>query len=142
MTKDMEKVILHYLDGKIIRGHLKSINPESETIPIKTKEKDKRVKLSDLKAIFFVKAFMGNRSYREKKVYGLRKSKGRKVLVKFKDGEFLTGFLEGPLPWKKGFFLDYPDPSLKGFFLLPTDRSSNNIKIFVVNSSVKEVIVP
>lgn len=142
MTKDMEKVILHYLDGKIIRGHLKSINPESETISIKTKEKDKRVKLSDLKAIFFVKAFVGNRSYREKKVYGLTKSKGRKVLVKFKDGEFLTGFLEGPLPWKKGFFLDSPDPSLKGFFLLPTDRSSNNTKIFIVNSSVKEVIVP
>ncbi|MEK6690586.1 MAG: hypothetical protein AABY78_04685 [Nitrospirota bacterium] len=142
MTKDIEKVILHYFDEKIIRGYIKSINPESETISIKTKGKDKRVKLSDLKAIFFVKAFVGNRSYREKKVYGLTRSKGRKVLVKFKDGEFLTGFLEGPLPWRKGFFLDSPDPSLKGFFLLPTDRRSNNIKIFIVNSSVKEVIVP
>lgn len=142
MERDKEKVVLHFTDGKTLRGYLKSINPGSEIISIETKEGEKKVNLSDLKAIYFVKTFKGARTYQEKKLYGLTRAKGKRILVKFKDGEFLTGFLEGSIPWKKGFFLDHPDPSLKGFFILPTDEGSNNIKIFVINSSVEEVIVP
>jgi len=89
-----------------------------------------------------VKTFKGDREYHERKLYGLTKAKGKRVIVKFKDGELLTGFLEGPIPWKKGYFLDHPDPSQKGFFILPTDEGSNNIKIFVINSSIEEVVVP
>jgi acetyl-CoA synthetase (ADP-forming) len=144
MKKDKEKVILHFMDGRITRGHIKTINLGRNTIPIKTNEGEKRFKFSELKAIYFVKTFKGDRTYMEKKaykkVYGLKKPKGKKVLVKFKDGEFLTGFLEGPIPWKKGFFLTPPDPSLKGFFLLPTDERSNNKRIFVINASIQEVI--
>lgn len=142
MEKDKNKVILHFIDGRIIRGYLRSINPGSGTIPIKTKEGERRINLSELKAIYFVRTFKGNKTYQEKKIYGLTRTKGKRVLVKFKDGEFLTGFLEGPIPWKKGFFLAPPDPSQKGFFLLPTDERSNNIRIFVINSSIQEVIVP
>lgn len=139
---DKEKVILHFMDGRIIRGYLRSINPAQETIPVKTKEGERKVNLSELKAIYFVKTFKGDRVYQEKKVYGLTRSKGKRVLVKFKDGEFLTGFLKGPIPWKKGFFLFPPDPSQKGFFLLPTDEEGNNKEIFVINSSIQEVVVP
>ncbi len=136
------KVVLRFMNGKVIRGYLKSINPGSETISVETKEGRKEISLSNLKAIYFVKTFKGDREYHEKKLYGLTKVKGKRVLVKFKDGEFLTGFLEGPIPWEKGFFLTHPEPSQKGFFILPTDEGSNNIKIFVVNSSIEEVVVP
>lgn len=137
-----EKVVLRFINGKGVRGYLKSINHGNETIPLETKEGRKEINLSELKAIYFVKTFKGDREYQERNVYGLTKTKGKRVIVKFKDGELITGFLEGSIPWKKGFFLDNPDPSQKGFFLLPTDERSNNIKIFVVNSSIEEVVVP
>lgn len=142
MERERNKVILRFMDGGVIRGYVRAINPERDTISIRTKEGEKRIHLSELKAIYFVKTFKGDRAYQEKKIYGLTRPKGKRVLVKFKDGEFLAGFLEGPIPWKKGFHLTSPDPSQKGFFILPTDERSNNIKIFVINSSIQEVIVP
>lgn len=142
MERDKEKVILHLMEGRTIRGYLKAINPGGKIIPIETKEGRRRIDISGIKAVYFVKTFKGDRTYKEKKVYGLTRTKGKRILVKFKDGELLTGFLEGSLPWKKGFFLNSPDPSQKGFFLLPTDERSNNIKIFVINSSIEEVVVP
>jgi len=142
MERDKKKVILRFMDGRIIKGYLESINTACDTVPIKTREGEKMVNLSELKAIYFVRTFKGDKTYQEKKVYGLTRTKGKRVLVKFKDGEFLTGFLEGPIPWRKGFFLAPPDPSQRGFFLLPTDEGSNNIKIFVINSAIEEVIVP
>jgi hypothetical protein len=63
------------------------------------------------------------------------------VFVKFRDGESLLGFLEGDFPWEKGFFLSRQDKGLKGFFLLPVDEDANNIKVFVVSSSVVDVTV-
>lgn len=142
MEKEKKKVILRFMDGRVIRGHVTSINTGRDTIPIKTKEGEKRIYISELKAIYFVKTFKGDRAYQEKKIYGLIRPKGKRVLVRFKDGEFLTGFLEGTIPWTKGFHLAPPDPSQKGFFVLPTDEGSNNIKIFVINSSIQEVIAP
>lgn len=61
----------------------------------------------------------------------------KRVFVKFKDGESLTGYIEGEMPWQKGFFLE--SGRKKGFFLLPTDTESNNIKIFIIASFVRDV---
>jgi len=45
------------------------------------------------------------------------------------------------VPWERGFFLSKKDSDLKGFFLLPVDEDTNNIKVFVVASSVDDVTV-
>jgi hypothetical protein len=100
-----------------------------------------KVKVDELKAIFFVRTFKGDSRLRERKKYGISKPKGRRVFIKFKDGESMMGFLEGEVPWNRGFFLSKPDEDLKGFFLLPVDSDSNNEKVFVFSSSILDVTV-
>jgi hypothetical protein len=65
-------------------------------------------------------------------------TKGKRIMVRFKDGEILCGFVEGELPWKDGF-LTLPDPNLKGFFIFPADPEGNNTKVFVVTTAVEDV---
>jgi hypothetical protein len=96
-----------------------------------------KIKLKQLKAIFFVRKFEGNKEYREKKSFSGTKRTGKRLFVKFKDGEQMTGYLEGNTPWDKGFFLDLKKSS--GFFLIPVDQDSNNIKVFVVTSALQDV---
>jgi hypothetical protein len=84
--------------------------------------------MKDLKAVFFVKDFTGNSSYNEKKSFAPGQIiNGRKVKVSFKDGEVLVGSTMGY------------DPKREGFFLFPPDAQSNNMKVFVVLSSVGKV---
>jgi hypothetical protein len=56
--------------------------------------------------------------------------------VRFKDGERLSGYLEGDVPWQRGFFLE---SKKDGFFIIPSDDQTNNIKVFVVSTSVTNV---
>jgi hypothetical protein len=48
--------------------------------------------------------------------------------VKFVDGEVMVGSTS----------LSY-DPKKKGFFIIPADPKSNNMRVFVVSSTVKSV---
>jgi small nuclear ribonucleoprotein (snRNP)-like protein len=137
-----EKVVVRLNDGGLLKGYLRDFSP---ALPELSFEEDgtagtRPVKLEDVKAVFFVKSFEGDRGYREKKSYGYTPVKGQRVFVKFNDGESLVGFLEGDVPWEKGFFLSR-QRSLKGFYLLPADEDANNTKIFVVASSVDDATV-
>ncbi len=63
----------------------------------------------------------------EKKVFPSKPLPGKKVQVKFTDGEILLGYTQGY------------DPKRTGFFLLPVDPESNNERIFVVLSSLEHI---
>lgn len=132
-----------------MKGLLQMFSPGEETLLFtpddashkrgkKRSSRPHKVALSSLKAIYYVKSFEGDASHREKRVFGLMEGRGKRVMVKFKDGEVVTGFADDNLPWQKGFFLEPPHPSWKGFFLHPSDPRSNNLKIFVVISSLEE----
>jgi hypothetical protein len=139
-----EKVVLRFLDGTILRGHIRDFSEKSDELILQELESDavRAVKNNVLKAIFFVKTFEGNRHYSEKKSYGIRKPRGRRTFIKFNDGEDMVGFLEGDLPWEKGFFLNRNTiDNLRGFFLLPADEGSNNMKVFIFAHAVKDVTV-
>jgi len=139
-----EKVVLRFLDGKIIKGHIRDFSERSEELILQELDSDdvRVMKIDILKAIFFVKTFEGNRQYNEKKSYGIRKPRGRRTFIKFVDGEDMVGFMEGDLPWKKGFFLNrHAVSDLKGFFLLPADEGSNNIRVFIFAHAVRDVTV-
>jgi hypothetical protein len=122
---------------------MKDFSPDGNEVTMKEEGTDNLhlVKIEDVKAVFFVKSFEGDHEYKEKKFYSSKKNKGQRVFVKFRDGEALVGFLEGEVPWKRGFFLSRQESGLKGFFLLPADEDTNNIKVFVVSSSVDDVTV-
>ncbi|MBI5848351.1 MAG: hypothetical protein HZB31_10470 [Nitrospirae bacterium] len=139
-----EKVILRFLDGTVLKGHIRDFSEKSDELILQELGSDiARVMKNDvLKAIFFVRTFEGNREYNEKKSYGIRKPHGHRTFIKFIDGEDMVGFLESELPWDKGFFLSHHTVNnLKGFFLLPADEGSNNLRVFIFVHAVQDVTV-
>lgn len=137
------KAVLRFNDGKIRKGFIIDFSSETDAVSMEEAGTHKvfTADIHLLKAIFFVRSFEGDRHYREKKSYGLTRPKGRRIFIKFNDGEDMVGFLIGDLPWGKGFFLSKSENALKGFFISPTDEDSNNEKVFVVTSSIKDVTV-
>jgi hypothetical protein len=139
-----EKAVLRFIDGTILKGHIRDFSEKSDELILQELDSDvvRVIKNDVLKAIFFVRTFEGNRQYNEKKTYGIRKPHGHRTFIKFIDGEDMVGFLEGDVPWEKGFFLNrYTVNDLKGFFLLPADAGSNNIRVFIFAHAVKDVTV-
>ncbi len=137
---DSRKAILRFLDGTLRKGYITDFTVADDFVFIEDESSDtQKVRLKELKAIFFVKKFEGDKNHREKKSFAGTKSACRKVFLRFKDGEALTGCLEGETPWKTGFFLEPMKEN--GFFLIPVDEKSNNIKIFVVTSAIRDVTI-
>lgn len=138
---EIEKVVVRFKNGKILKGHISDFTSYTDIIVLQEAETNKEhgIPTGELKAIFFVKSFEGDSSYRDKKMYGIRSNIGRKVYIRFHDGESMFGFLEGDIPWEKGFYLSKPDNKMKGFFLIPVDVDSNNKKVFVVSSAIKDI---
>jgi hypothetical protein len=134
---DNQKVILRFLDRRIIKGYIGEFSPSNNHISVADERlNEQNIQLNELKAIFYVKSFEGNKHYSEKKSFTKTSQKGNRILVRFKDGERLTGYLEGDVPWQRGFFLE---SKKGGFFVIPSDDQTNNIKVFVVSTSVTNV---
>lgn len=129
---------MRFLDGRIIKGYIGDFSPPCDHISIIVDEtsNEQDIQLNELKAVFYVKSFEGNTRYSGTKSFTKTNQKGKKVLVRFEDGERLTGYLEGDVPWKKGFFLE---AKTGGFFLVPSDDKTNNIKVFVISTSVTNI---
>ncbi len=135
-----QRVILRCLDGRLIRGYVNDFSASDEFVDLEDESSQlHQFRVDELKAIFFVRTFEGKPEYSERKSFRDPVSLGKRVFVKFKDGESMTGYIEGGVPWEKGFFLE-PKKG-PGFFLIPVDHDSNNIKVFVVASSVWDVTV-
>lgn len=136
--KESQKAILRFLDGRMLKGLIKDFTLADDSVYIEDESSEKqKIKLKQLKAIFFVRKFEGNKEHREKKSFAGARKAGKRLFVKFKDGEQMTGYLGGDMPWEKGFFLDLKKSS--GFFLVPVDEDSNNLKVFVVTSALDDV---
>lgn len=134
---ERQKVIARFADGRILRGYLEKFVATDETVSIDDDSSGRQsIRLSDLKAIFYVKTFEGDKAYSDRKSFAYATAKGKKVFVRFFDGESMMGHIEGDVPWEKGFFLEQKKG---GFFLIPVDNQSNNIKVFVVASAVQDV---
>jgi hypothetical protein len=126
------KVVAGYLDGRRVKGLSQDFFPNKDRFHITPADKSKgeimEILLKELKAIFFVRDFAGNKEYEERKGYlPAEKPSGRKVEVTFKDGEILIGTTLGY------------DPSRLGFFVFPSDPKSNNIRIFAITAAIKNV---
>ena len=126
------KIVVRYKDGKILKGTTNNFTTTGTAFHLFTIDGDAHdpvtVRLDQLKSVFFVESFEGNPNRKDaaEPAAGDHVS-GRKVTVRFTDGETLTGGV-----------MDF-NPSGVGFFLFPADRASNNQKIFVINSAVVEV---
>lgn len=137
---ERQKVIVRFLDGRLLKGYVADFSPSSDSVSVEGESSERqKIGFDELKAIFFVRTFEGDKSHTEKKSFIKPIPLGKRVFVKFKDGESMMGYIEGGIPWEKGFFLEPNKGS--GFFLIPVDDESNNIKVFVVAASVWDVTV-
>jgi hypothetical protein len=139
-----QRVAARFNNGKVMKGFVKDFTSDSEMVFLEDAESGSNhiIPINDLKALFFVRTFEGDSERRDKKAFGVSPSKGRKVFIKFKDKESLIGFIDGELPFQKGFTLAKPDGTENtGFFLAPSDADGNNIKVFVVGSAIEDVTI-
>jgi hypothetical protein len=126
------KVVARYIDGRVVKGLSQDFFPNKDRFHVYPTDKSSgetvEIFLKELKAVFFVRDFVGDFQYNERKEYlEGDKPSGRKIEVAFKDGEVLVGTTMGY------------DPSRPGFFLFPVDPKSNNVRVFAVTTSVKKV---
>ena len=138
MSEENQKVILRSVDGKMLKGFIRDLKISAEYLYIEDESSHQhKVRLKELKAIFFVRKFEGERGHQEKKSFIGTRPGSKRVFVKFKDGESIMGNMEGEIPWEKGFFLE--SMKEKAFTIIPVDEDSNNTKILVITTAVMDV---
>lgn len=126
------RVVIRYTNGKIIKGFTSDFFPNKPIFHVRPADADPSSKMldvsvADLKAVFFVRDFAGDRYYDELKDFSAAtQATGRKVEVIFADGEVLVGVTLGY------------DPNRTGFFVTPADPKSNNLRVFVLTKAVSK----
>ena len=132
------KIAAHYNDGKMAKGSTQNFDANTRYFHLTldpaigaqddVARKTVEIVMRDLKAIFFVNEFAGKPDYEEKKDFsGSATTLGRRIQVTFNDGEVFVGTT-----------MNY-DPGGIGFFAIPADPESNNKRVFIINSSVKDM---
>jgi small nuclear ribonucleoprotein (snRNP)-like protein len=136
-----DKVVMRLLSGRTLKGTLTDFSPTSPRVKLDLSDKKDRmeVSLNEVKAIFFVKTFTGNKDYHEKRKFGLAPGKGRRIMVRFKDGEILLGLSDAVIPKEGGSLAALAEGEEKGIVLYPADPDSNNMEVFVVLSSLIDI---
>lgn len=138
---DQEKVVARFSDKRLLKGYVKGFTGDSAVVVIEEAAtgKEHAVPVEDLKALFYVRTFEGSKEYEEKKVYRPGRKPGRKVFIKFRDGEKLVGFLEADVAPDKVISFLKSDGNKKGFFLVPVDAECNNTRVFAVWNAIDDI---
>jgi len=125
------KIVAHMKDGAIHKGVTHDFDPDSASfhvLPAEGGGVPVRVDAENMKALFYVKDYIGNRDFVARRQFAEAHAAGRRAIVRFKDGEEIWGVLgEGS------------DENRPGFFFFPVDKEDNNIRIFVVRSALEEL---
>lgn len=129
---ESNKVVAHLIGGTLLKGTTQDFFPNRSLFHVLPAGGGPAVEVRcrQIKALFFVKNFGGDGA--RKDVRGFLEApgetaQGKKLAVRFKDGELLCGYS-----------LSY-SPDRDGFFMFPADPGSNNLRIYVVTSSTAEV---
>jgi hypothetical protein len=129
----MNKVVARYVDGRMVKGMTADFVPNKDVFHVTLVDAQPwdppvEVNLKELKALFFVKDFAGNPKHKRKNEFDpLRPPAGRKIQVRFADGEVLVGTTTG---YMKG---------RPGFFLVPADTDGNTERCYVVAAAAREI---
>jgi len=123
-----QKVIARFIDGRIVRGYTNDFNASKPHLHLTEDAASgtRFVPIAQLKALFFVREFVGDAARVERKEFD-GKTHGRKVEVTFSDGEVLLGTTLG-----------FSSPE-QPFFVQPADAASNNLRVFVAPAATRKV---
>jgi hypothetical protein len=130
--EEMNHVVARFLDGKMIKGTAKDFFPNRAFFHILPPRatRPEQVECSKLKAVFFVRTLDGNPDRRDHQGF-LRApgetAHGKKIAIRFKDGELLCGYT-----------LTYSHER-SGFFVFPADERGNLLRAYVMTKATVEV---
>ena len=128
------KIVLHMKDGAIHKGVTQDFDPARESfylLPAEGGGVPLKIQVDDMKALFYVKDYVGNRDFAARQRFDEALRSGRKAILTFNDGESMWGTI--PEDPEEG----------AGFYFFPVDEEDNNTRIFVIRSSLKEMrLVP
>lgn len=124
-------VVARFLDGRVLKGTTQDFATNKPSFHLhehgEHAARGVLIPMDALKAVFFVKSYVGDPRYDEKKDFDGAVGQGRRVLVTFTDGEVLAGFTTTFSPGKQGWFL------------IPADGDSNNSRVYVLATSVRKI---
>lgn len=127
-------VVARFRDGRTIKGVTHDFGPQKKffhVTPMGVKSgKAVEVLFAELKAVFFVKSLEGRKDHPPGKTgieESLKTGPVTKVKITFLDGETLVGTTHGYTPDREGFFI------------IPLEEDSNNLRIFIISDSVKQI---
>ena len=124
-----QKIVVHTKQGKIHKGVTHDFEPGRDAfhfLPAEGGGVPMKFSVDDLKALFWVRDYLGNRQFVARQTFEDDRTE-RRAVVAFEDGEEIWGTLEGNVEEKQGFFL------------IPADRGDNNLRVYVVRSALKEL---
>jgi len=130
-----KKAVAKYQNREIIKGWVEDFRPDRDTFILYplidySEEETLEIKFDSLKAVFFVKDFIGDKNYKKVRTFDVDLKitpSQRKLIVNFIDGEKLYGTSHSYGRYKVGFFV------------YPVDQKDNSDRIFVVHSAVESV---
>ena len=105
------KVVVHMKDGKIHKGVTQDFVPSREAfhlLPAEGGGVPVRIQLEDMKALFYVKDYMGNRDFVARRQFDAAKRSGRRASARPDPVAILTRVRRstsrrvGPLPSRRG----------------------------------------
>ena len=121
------KVVARYKDNRIVKGKTNNFFPNKTSFHLELVNGEKiEIRVEELKALFFVKSYEGDKQH-EKKYADKVPGGGRKIKVKFADGETIIGFTTGYSAGRGGFYM------------VPADLKGNNERIFVISSATAAI---
>jgi hypothetical protein len=130
-----KKAVIKYQNGEIIKGWVEDFKPDRQSFilfPLIEYSEEERMEINfnSLKAVYFVKDFIGNKDYKKVRTFNVERKitpSQRKLIVNFKDGEHLYGTSHSYGRYKVGFFV------------YPIDLKDNSDRIFVVHKAIESV---
>lgn len=129
---ESNRVVARLTDGTMVKGTTQDFFPNRPLFHVAPAGGGPPVEIRTklLKAVFFVKDFVGDTARRD--VLGFlaapgETSQGKKLAVRFKDGELLCGHS-----------LSY-SPEREGFFMFPSDGHANNLRVYVLTAAAAEI---
>ena len=122
-------VVAAYRDGRRVKGRTMDFLPvRPEFHVVDEHGATHPVRLADLKAVFFVRDLAGDPAHDPVNEFDpARPVPGRKIYVRFEDGEVLVGTTQG-------YTADRP-----AFFVSPADPRANAERCYVIAAATREI---
>ena len=126
------RVVARLVNGAMIKGTTEDFFPRRPVfhVTLEGSELVVEVRTRLLKAVFFVRELAGDTSRRDVRGFLAapgETSHGKKLAVRFKDGELLCGYS-----------LTF-SPDREGFFMFPSDGGTNNLRVYVLTAATAEI---